>query len=196
MKSLPPKMTFSTDCTELVYDLPRWVLRGHMIDIIETLRFPAVHLFLHSQTTTLINEMSPTTLRLAREYLENAVHRIEANLEGFLHRHQGTWLMVRSCTRSALILLAAALKCRGEVEAGRSPWGGAGMDAIGDLSARNGFNPTGDASTGIARAILPENWGLAVVQVLNMLGVWKAECPDVERLHLIVGTLWRVFEHD
>lgn len=36
------------------------------------------------------------------------VHRIEKNEGGFYYRHHGTWLMLRSCTRSALVLTAAA----------------------------------------------------------------------------------------
>lgn len=37
------------------------------------------------------------------------VQRIQINEKGFYHRHHGTWLMLRSCTRSALVLLAAAM---------------------------------------------------------------------------------------
>lgn len=43
----------------------------------------------------------------ARKALYVCVHRIEKNESGFYHRHHGTWLMLRSCTRSALVLLAA-----------------------------------------------------------------------------------------
>ncbi len=107
--------------------------------------------------------VSPTTLRLAREYLENAVDRVDANAEGFLHRHQGTWLTIRSCTRSALVLLAVALKCRDE-----------GLQ-------------------GIEYNILPEKWKWAVLRVLDMLEMWKGESADVERLWEVVGGLWRLF---
>ena len=40
-----------------------------------------------------------TTLKLSREMLANCIYRIETNMEGFLHRHQGTWLTIRSCSR-------------------------------------------------------------------------------------------------
>ncbi|KAJ5664699.1 hypothetical protein N7462_011512 [Penicillium macrosclerotiorum] len=43
-----------------------------------------------------------------RKVLEVCIERITKNRKGFYHRHHGTWLMVRSCTRSALALLAAA----------------------------------------------------------------------------------------
>ena len=34
------------------------------------------------------------------------VQRIEKNETGFHQRHHGTWLMLRSCTRSAFVLIA------------------------------------------------------------------------------------------
>jgi hypothetical protein len=43
-----------------------------------------------------------------RKGLLVCVQRVEINENGFYHRHHGTWLMLRSCTRSALVLLAAA----------------------------------------------------------------------------------------
>jgi hypothetical protein len=60
----------------------------------------------------------PHLLRRARELLENAVYRIEVNREEFFHRHLGTWLLLRSASRSALQLLGMAIKCRLEAEAG------------------------------------------------------------------------------
>jgi hypothetical protein len=44
----------------------------------------------------------------ARKGLEICVRRIKENESGFRHRHHGTWLMLRSCTRSAFVLVAAA----------------------------------------------------------------------------------------
>lgn len=44
----------------------------------------------------------------ARKGLLVCVQRIQINESGFYHRHHGTWLMLRSCTRSALVLLGAA----------------------------------------------------------------------------------------
>ena len=42
-----------------------------------------------------------------RKGLRVCVERIEDNESGFFYRHHGTWLTLRSCTRSALVLLAA-----------------------------------------------------------------------------------------
>jgi hypothetical protein len=39
--------------------------------------------------------------------LQVCVDRIWVNESGFHHRHHGTWGMMRSCTRSALVLVAA-----------------------------------------------------------------------------------------
>lgn len=36
------------------------------------------------------------------------IQRIDKNENGFCKRHHGTWLMIRSCTRSALVLVAAS----------------------------------------------------------------------------------------
>jgi hypothetical protein len=44
----------------------------------------------------------------SRKGLLVCIDRIQKNESGFYHRHHGTWLMLRSCTRSALVLLAAA----------------------------------------------------------------------------------------
>jgi hypothetical protein len=44
----------------------------------------------------------------ARKGFGVCVRRIETNEAGFYYRHHGTWLMLRSCTRSALVLTAAA----------------------------------------------------------------------------------------
>src|SRR5271163_5330090 len=42
-----------------------------------------------------------------RKGLRMCVERIDKNESGFYHRHHGIWLTLRSCTRSALVLLAA-----------------------------------------------------------------------------------------
>lgn len=51
---------------------------------------------------------SSSTEAFVRKGLQVCVQRVEINEKGFYHRHHGTWLMLRSCTRSALVLLAAA----------------------------------------------------------------------------------------
>jgi hypothetical protein len=48
-----------------------------------------------------------TTILVDRGFNKSG-RRIEDNEKGFEHLHYGTWLMLRSCTRSALVLVAAA----------------------------------------------------------------------------------------
>jgi hypothetical protein len=47
--------------------------------------------------------------------LQVCVERIWVNENGFHHRHHGTWGMMRSCTRSAVVLIAAK-KCENLIE--------------------------------------------------------------------------------
>lgn len=49
----------------------------------------------------------PASESFARKGFQLCVERIEKNESGFYHRHHGTWLMLRSCTRSALVLIGA-----------------------------------------------------------------------------------------
>jgi hypothetical protein len=161
-------MRFSSTSIEPLHDILRWVLRGHRIDIIELIRFPALSNILNSNFGHL--PRSEITIRLAREYLENAVQRIGTNAEGFLHRHQGSWLTIRSCTRSALTLLGTRLKYEEE------------------------SNDRESAS--IIGNILPPGWRVAVLQVLGMLRVWEAESPDVKRLREVLDGLLRLCPYD
>ena len=52
---------------------------------------------------------SPHVRELAAKGLEWHMNRLLINSPGFFYRHHGTWLMQRSSSRSALVLLAAAL---------------------------------------------------------------------------------------
>lgn len=116
-----------------------------------------------------VEDLTATTLGHARECTENAVIRIEAHVEEFLHRHQGTWLTIRGCSRSALALLGLKLRCNA-LSAGSTP----------------------RSSTGFAQALLPPRWREAVINVLEMLRAWSEERQDVKRLCQIVETLLQV----
>ena len=50
----------------------------------------------------------PNAELFLRKGLKVCVDRIQQNRKGFCHRHHGTWLMLRSCSRSAFVLMAAA----------------------------------------------------------------------------------------
>jgi hypothetical protein len=75
-------MKFPVQTNQATGDILRFILRGHMIDIREVVRFPAIHAVLASPSLLSTDNPSLTCVRLARELLENAVERIKANREG------------------------------------------------------------------------------------------------------------------
>ncbi|KAI8663894.1 Zn(2)-C6 fungal-type domain-containing protein [Fusarium keratoplasticum] len=105
---LPPVMRFPHDPLENTGDALRGILRGHFIDILDVLYFPAVQAVVCKD----VSELNPYVLATAQAALQTATYRIAICEEGFWHRHQGTWLMIRTCSRSALLLLATALRAQ------------------------------------------------------------------------------------
>lgn len=83
------------------YEPFRFILSGHFLDCQETMYWHFVAQGIHGRVCN-GNE------KFVRKGLKVCVDRIQQNRTGFYHRHHGTWLMLRSCTRSALVLLAAA----------------------------------------------------------------------------------------
>jgi hypothetical protein len=69
-----------------------------------------------------------------RKGLQVCVQRVDINEKGFYHRHHGTWLMLRSCTRSALVLLATA-RCSDLVSLMPEGW----EEAVAKVMAMLGF---------------------------------------------------------
>jgi hypothetical protein len=178
-------MRFSPTSTEPLFDILPWVLRGHHIDVIEILRFPAISEILnnhHPSPSGLIANLpsvsSEPASQLSKEYLENAVRRIEANAEGLLHRHQGSWLTIRSCTRSALALLAMKLHHQSEIHHGNN--------IPEDTRA---YQSTPSPVSLQADYILPSRWKDAVILVVSMLRAWEPESPDIGQLRLVVEGL-------
>ncbi|KAL1974323.1 hypothetical protein VTN31DRAFT_4527 [Thermomyces dupontii] len=101
MASLPPILSLYTPEEE--DDVLKFVLRGHLLDCYEWMYFPFMAETLnYGRRGAIIDEYT-------RKGLEMSVERIRKNKPGFYHRHHGAWLMLRTCTRSALILLAARL---------------------------------------------------------------------------------------
>ena len=84
----------------------RSVLRGRLINLYEMIYWPFVvaSLSVHSAGQAL----KPLYADLAKRGLKTHIHQIRANEPGFFHRHHGGFFMVRACTRSALVLVAAA----------------------------------------------------------------------------------------
>ncbi|KAJ9241433.1 transcriptional regulator family: Fungal Specific TF [Paecilomyces variotii] len=100
MASLPQMFSLATP--EKDDDMLKFVLRGHLLDCYEWMYFPFM------AETINHGQRDPSVDEYARKGLQMSVDRIRKNQPGFNHRHHGTWLMLRSCTRSALILLAAS----------------------------------------------------------------------------------------
>ncbi|KAF4769257.1 hypothetical protein HAV15_008782 [Penicillium sp. str.  len=81
----------------------RFILNGHAIDCFEMIYWPFVFDAIHEGLPH-----DPDLVAFARKGLHMYASRIESNEPGFYYRHHGTWLMLRSCTRSALVLCGAA----------------------------------------------------------------------------------------
>jgi hypothetical protein len=80
----------------------KFILSGHLLDCYEMMYWPFVIEAVHG------NLGGADVHSFSRKGFLVCIDRIQKNESGFYHRHHGTWLMLRSCTRSALVLLAAA----------------------------------------------------------------------------------------
>jgi hypothetical protein len=170
-EALPLSLKFPQDPHTPADDIMRYILRGHMLDIREIVRFPAIQEVLESVHNIASDNIPPTITKIAREFLANAADRIEANREGFYHRHQGTWLGLRSCSRSALHLLGMACKCI--------------LDASAvDLSAKE-----------MEIKFLPPRWKEAVLLVSKSLGYWAAESLELRRMDDLMKRLIHIYEN-
>ncbi|KAL2846692.1 hypothetical protein BJY01DRAFT_247122 [Aspergillus pseudoustus] len=87
----------------------RFILNGHLIDCYEMMYWPFVVDAIHD-TLPPDGVFHNAFVQFARKGFAVCVQRITQNERGFYHRHHGTWLMLRSCTRSALVLIAGALR--------------------------------------------------------------------------------------
>jgi hypothetical protein len=99
-ESLPAPMSLHT--AQVEDDVLKFILRGHLLDLWEVVYWPWLDLYINQRIST------PEVQTYVVKAFQVAIDRIRINKPGFRHRHHGTWLMLQSCTRSALILLAAA----------------------------------------------------------------------------------------
>jgi hypothetical protein len=104
-ENLPPELSISESPER--DNICTYVLRGHFVNIFETIYWP----FVMAQIACL--DMGITTVLPGQEFARKGLHyhvrRIYVNEPGFLHRHHGTWPMIRGCLRSALVLVGAGL---------------------------------------------------------------------------------------
>ncbi|KAK1517062.1 C6 zinc finger protein [Colletotrichum costaricense] len=108
-RSLPPSLRPAIDdSSDVTFDFDengqlRFILSGHLIDCLELMYWPYIYAAVHGRLGD-----DRDSHMLASRGLDFCVRRININKTGFFHRHHGTWLMLQSCTRSALVLIAAA----------------------------------------------------------------------------------------
>lgn len=99
VESLPEIISLTTAPED--DDVLKNILRCHMVDFYELLYW--------TFTAVVINqkERSSGVDSYAQKGLDTAVERLDNAKFGFRYRHHGTWLLLQSSTRSALVLLAA-----------------------------------------------------------------------------------------
>lgn len=85
-------------------DVLLFVLRGRLTYNYEVLTWPFLETYLLLGSA----HRSARATELAARGVQIHFDRLEINRPGFYHRHHGTWLMQRSSTRSATVLLAVA----------------------------------------------------------------------------------------
>lgn len=103
-ESLPADLSIHTPIEE--DGICRSVLRGRMINLFEQLYWPFVMASISAHNAR--RPVKPAVADFAKRGLETHMHQVRVNKPGFHHRHHGGMFMIRACTRSALVLLAAA----------------------------------------------------------------------------------------
>ncbi|KAI5456701.1 hypothetical protein BGZ63DRAFT_396019 [Mariannaea sp. PMI_226] len=101
-RSLPKQLQLDvTESVEEQHVALRFILNGHLLDCQEAMYWQYVTDAVHGRPPHGSNADM-----FLRKGLKVCVDRIRQNRNGFYHRHHGTWLMLRSCSRSAFVLLA------------------------------------------------------------------------------------------
>ncbi|KAI9044786.1 C6 zinc finger domain protein [Aspergillus affinis] len=67
-------------------------------------------------TERIVDEDQYLVRSLARKGLQKHMERLWVNRPGYKHRHHGTLFLLRNCSRSALILIDAALSIRSQLD--------------------------------------------------------------------------------
>lgn len=109
IQGLPPNLNFGIVTSPPgsgsgLYDNLKFILEGHLLDCYEMMYWPFMAEVVLNDVPGARNQELE---HLAHKSLLYCVQRIQRNEHGFFSRHHGTWLMLRSCTRSALVLIAA-----------------------------------------------------------------------------------------
>ncbi|KAG8416264.1 hypothetical protein J3458_006860 [Metarhizium acridum] len=150
--SLPPCLSFDTPAEQ--DDVCRFVLRGHVINLFEMICWPFIsaHLtqdLVDEETQRILPWASGNIKRLAQKALDYHTLRLAVNKSGYRHRHHGTLLMIQSCSRSALVLVAAML--------------------------RNIASTAQNSAKGANTLSLPAGWWASLDETIDMLAFWENE---------------------
>lgn len=158
IRALPANM--STQAPPEEDEICRFVLRGHLINVWEILYWPYVIWAIASGAPT---ENEALIMQWANKGLQVHVDRIRVNRPGFSHRHHGTFGMVKCCTRSALILLAAA----------------------------NSYTFSANNSEQEVASHMPGGWQEAVKEVIRLLEAWEHESADLSTMVVTLNQLYQ-----
>ncbi|KAH6618790.1 hypothetical protein C7974DRAFT_441275 [Boeremia exigua] len=159
IRALPGNMSTQAPVEE--DEICRFVLRGHLINVWEILYWPFVNRAIQSG---LYGDISPVVQQLASKGLQIHVDRVDVNRPGFSHRHHGTFGMIKSCTRSALILLAAASSF---------------------TAYRHEQAPVRELACD-----LPSGWQRSVEDVIQLLEAWVHEAADLSTILAVLRQLY------
>ncbi|KAL2829440.1 C6 zinc finger domain protein [Aspergillus cavernicola] len=102
---------------------------------------------------------------LVRKGLQKHMERLRVNEIGYRHRHHGTLFLLRNCTRSTMVLVAAALAIQHQLDQRVNP----------DIT-------------------MPLGWRQAVFLALEMNRYWEAESVDSRYLARILRVMWEKVE--
>ena len=167
MTSLPPvlaldKPTYGSEAAG--HGALQLILRGHLLDCFEVMYWPFLQSVLNADASTSnpTTQLSPTVLSFAQKGLDVCIDRIEQTSSGYRSRHHGTWLTLRSNTRSALILMAV----------------------------RSQHFSTSSGTTAGKLLRLPGSLLSCVHKVFELLKFWQYEIDDVaDRLRILESLL-------
>ncbi|EEY23480.1 C6 zinc finger domain-containing protein [Verticillium alfalfae VaMs.102] len=159
ISSLPPNLSFEAPPEE--DDVCRFVLRGHAINLFELIYWPFISAYLTCED--LSRSFASTSSNIAH-YAERSLHyhlvRLKLNKPGYRHRHHGTNPMMQTCSRSALVLLGASIKC--------------------ETTRAQGTDRGGTTVT------LPQGWQEGIDDIVDLLDYWGNETRDFGKIRTVL----------
>ncbi|UKZ74684.1 hypothetical protein TrVFT333_002354 [Trichoderma virens FT-333] len=164
ISSLPFCLSFDAPAEE--DDICRFVLRGHAINLYEMIYWPFLSAYLMKDLVVeerqgfFLPSASWNIRRLAQKALDYHALRLSVNKPGYRHRHHGTPLLIQSCSRSALVLVAAAL--------------------------RNITNTAQNSAKGANVLKLPNGWRAGLDETIDMLAFWENESRQLASIRHVL----------